>query len=383
MLLGVRIVIAPDSFKGSLAADRAAAAIAEGVTRALPDAELVLRPVADGGEGTVAATLRAGYEPRVVRVSGPDGRPVDAPIALHGTTAVVELATAAGLGLLARPAPLTATTHGVGELVRAALDAGARRIILGIGGSATTDGGAGMLQALGARLLDAAGTEVSPGGAGLAHLDRVDAGGLDVRLAGVELVVASDVDNPLTGPTGAAAVFGPQKGASPGDVEALDAALTRYATVLARDLGVDVSTVPGGGGAGGTAAGAVAVLGATVVSGAGLICDLVGLDDALAGAALAITGEGAIDEQTVHGKAPAEVAARARTAGVPCVAVAGAVRLDGNRLAAAGFVAAHALTEVEPDLDVCRAEPEPLLAELAARVVPRWADQAGSKEPRT
>jgi glycerate kinase len=381
MLLGVRIVIAPDSFKGTLAAAQAAEAIARGLARVLPAAEVVVRPVADGGEGTVAAALRAGYLPRGARVSGPDGRPVQATVAVDGGTAVVELASAAGIGL-APPAALTASTRGVGDLLLAALDAGARRLVLGLGGSATTDGGAGMLQALGVRLMDSSGADLPPGGGALAALDRIDATGVDPRLAEAELVVATDVSNPLTGPTGAAAVFGPQKGASPADVVALDAALVRYAAVLRRDLGVAVADVPGAGAAGGTAAGALA-LGARLVSGAGLVCDLVGLGESLAGADLVITGEGALDEQTLGGKAPAEVAARARAAGVPCLGLAGVVALSPAQLTAAGFTAAHALTEVEPDVTRCRAEPERLLAELAAGVVSRWAGQAGSKEPRT
>jgi glycerate kinase len=243
-----------------------------------------------------------------------------------------------------------------------------------------------MLQALGVRLLDADGAELPPGGGALARLDRVDTTGLDPRLAGVELVVASDVTNPLVGPEGAAAVFGPQKGATPEQVAELDAALARYAAVLGRDVGTDPSQVRGAGGAGGTAAGALAVLGATVVSGAGLVCDLVGLAEALDGAVLAVTGEGALDEQTLSGKAPGEVAARAGAAGVPCVAVAGVVRLPADRLAAAGFVAAHGLVEVEPDVQRCLAEPEPLLAELAARVVPPLLPSAAdqpSSSPRT
>jgi glycerate kinase len=274
----------------------------------------------------------------------------------------------------------------VGELVRAALEAGVDRIVLGIGGSATTDGGAGMLQALGVRLLDDAGAELPPGGGALARLDRVDAGGLDPRLADVEFVVASDVTNPLVGRDGAAAVFGPQKGATPEQVVELDAALARYAAVLGRDLGTDPSQVRGAGGAGGTAAGALAVLGASVVSGASLVCDLVGLDAALSDAVLAITGEGALDEQTLSGKAPSEVARRAAEAGVPCLAVAGVVRLPAERLAGAGLVAAHGLVEVEPDVRRCLAEPEPLLAELAARVLPAHlpaGDQPASSSPRT
>ena len=372
MLLVMRIVIAPDSFKGSLAADGAAVAIAEGIGRVLPAAELVLRPVADGGEGTVAAALRAGARPLTVQVGGPDGRPVDAVLALDGSTAVVELASAAGLGLLARPAPTTASTRGVGQLILAALDAGARRVVLGLGGSATTDGGAGMLQELGVRLLDAAGDDLAPGGAALAQLDRIDVSGLDPRVAGAELVVATDVDNPLVGPAGAAAVFGPQKGATPAQVELLDAALRRYAAVLARDLGADVAQLPGSGAAGGTAAGAVAVLGARLRSGGALVCDLVGLDDALTGASLAITGEGALDAQTLSGKAPFEVARRARAADVPCLALAGVVRLGPDELRDAGFAAAHALGEVEPDPARCLAEPERLLADLAAVVVPAF-----------
>ena len=368
MLLVVRIVVAPDSFKGTLSADGASAAIADGLARALPGAEAVLRPVADGGEGTVAAALRAGYRPWTARVTGPHGRPVDAVRAVLGTTAVLELATAAGLGLLDRPAPLTATTRGVGELVRHALDDGARQVVLGIGGSATTDGGAGMLQALGLRLLDADGRDVPPGGAGLLHLDRVDATGLDPRLGRVEFVVASDVDNPLTGPAGAARVFGPQKGASVDDVDLLDAALARWAAVLARDLAVDVAATPGAGGAGGTAAGALAV-GARIVSGAGLVCDLIGLDDALTGATLVITGEGSLDAQTLRGKAPVEVARRAAGAGLPCLAVAGRVALGPDELAAAGFAAAHALTEIEPDVGRCLAEPSTLLTRLTELVL--------------
>jgi glycerate 2-kinase len=385
MLLVVRtvLVIAPDSFKGTLPADRAAAAVAEGVARVRPDVECVQRPIADGGEGTVAAALRAGWRPLPVRVGGPDGRPVDAVVALDGERAVVELATAAGLHQVATPAPTTATTRGVGELIAAALDAGARRLVLGIGGSATTDGGAGMLQALGVRLLDDAGRELGPGGAELARLARVDPAGLDPRLADAELLVASDVDNPLVGPRGAAAVFGPQKGATPDDVALLDAALRRYADVLARDLGADVADLPGAGGAGGTAAGAVAVLGARVVSGAGMVCDLVGLDDALTGAALAVTGEGSLDLQTLSGKAPAEVARRARAAGVPCVGLAGAVALTAGELAASGLAGAHALSEVEPDLARCRAEAAAVLADLAAAVLPGYLPEPLSSSPRT
>ncbi|MGY1787074.1 glycerate kinase [Geodermatophilus sp. SYSU D00698] len=365
----MRIVVAPDSFKGTLTAAEAADAVARGLARVHPDAEVLARPVADGGEGTVAAAVRAGYRPVTTTVGGPDGRPVRATFAVDGTTAVVELAAAAGLGLLAEPAPTTATTRGVGELLLAALDAGARRVVLGLGGSATTDAGAGLLQALGVRLLDADGRDVPPGGAGLAHLARIDAGARDPRLHGLEVRVATDVDNPLTGPSGAAAVYGPQKAATPEQVAQLDAALSRFAAVVRRDLGIDLEGRPAMGAAGGTAAGVAAVLTCSVGSGAELVADLVGLDDALAGADLAVTGEGSLDAQSLRGKAPAVVAARARRAGVPCAGLAGRVALGPAELAAAGFAAAHALTEAEPDVARCLAEPAAVLEELAARVL--------------
>ena len=368
MLPVVRIVIAPDKFKGTLDADAVADAIAVGVRRVHPGAELLLRPVADGGDGTVAAAVRAGWLTRTVPVTGPDGAARTAVLALGVDTALVELATAAGLHL-APPAPLTASTRGVGELVRAALDTGVSRVVVGIGGSATTDAGAGMLAALGVRLLGADGAELPPGGAALAGLERLDVTGLDPRLARVEVVIATDVDNPLTGPDGAAAVFGPQKGATPEDVRVLDAALARFAAVVRRDLGVEVDAVPGAGGAGGTAAGALAVLGARITSGADLVCDLVGLSSALAGADLCLTGEGALDAQTLSGKAPAVVARRAAAAGVPCLGLAGVVRLGEQELAAAGFTGAHGLTDLEPDLAVCLAEPARLLADLAEQAL--------------
>ncbi|MGY1829225.1 glycerate kinase [Geodermatophilus sp. SYSU D01180] len=365
----MRIVVAPDSFKGTLTAEDAADAVARGLARVHPEAEVLARPVADGGEGTVAAALRAGYRPVTTTVGGPDGRPVRATFAVDGTTAVLELAAAAGLGLLAEPAPTTATTRGVGELLLAALDAGARRVVLGLGGSATTDAGAGLLQALGVRLLDAGGRDVPPGGAGLAHLARIDPGARDPRLHGLEVRVATDVDNPLTGPSGAAAVYGPQKGATPGQVAELDAALARFAAVVRRDLGVDLEGRPAMGAAGGTAAGVAAVVTCSVGSGAELVADLVGLDEALAGADLAVTGEGSLDAQSLRGKAPSVVAARARRAGVPCVGLAGRVALTGDELRGAGFAAAHALTQAEPDLARCLAEPAAVLEELAARVL--------------
>lgn len=387
------VVVAPDSFKGSLSAPDAAAAIAAGIIDAAgPDVEVRRRPVADGGEGTVEAVLAAGWTPVEVRVSGPIGEPVDARFALSplgpaaharaggdGTdsaqrpTAVVELATAAGLGLLpgGRPDPLHASTSGVGELVRAALDAGARRLVLGLGGSATTDGGTGMAAALGVRFLDAAGVPLPPGGAPLADLARVDVSGLDPRLRDAEVVVACDVDNPLTGPSGAAHVYGPQKGATPADVEVLDAALRRLAQVLRRDVGADVDAVPGAGAAGGVGAAALAFLGARLAPGIDLLLDLTGFDAALAGADLVVTGEGSLDSQSLSGKAPVGVARRANARGLPVVVLAGRVDLDAatrHRLGALGVTATYALLDLQPDPDLAQRDAGRLLRTLAAQV---------------
>ncbi len=288
------VVVAPDKFKGSLTATAAAEAIAAGLRQGRPGIDVVLAPVADGGDGTVDAAVAAGYERVPVTVTGPTGEPVAASLARSGDTAVVEMAEASGLRRLpgGRPAPLTATTYGTGELIRAALDLGVRRIVLGIGGSATTDGGTGMARALGARFLDAEGRELPPGGAALRDLDAIAVDGLDPRLRAVEVVVASDVDNPLVGERGAAAVYGPQKGAGPADVEQLDRGLARLAQVVARQLGVELATMPGAGAAGGTGGGAVAFLGAEIVSGIDLLLDLVRFPDALGTARTVITGEG-------------------------------------------------------------------------------------------
>ncbi len=294
------------------------------------------------------------------------GEPVVAAYALGADgTAVVEMAEASGLRRLppGRLAPLTATTYGTGELVRAALDAGARTIVLGVGGSATTDGGAGMLAALGARLLDERGRPVGPGGGALAALASADLSGLDARLARTRIVLASDVDNPLTGPRGAAAVYGPQKGASAADVAALDAALAHYARLL--DGGGQASA-PGAGAAGGLGYGALAGLGAAFRPGIDVMLDVLGFAEAAAGVDLVITGEGSLDEQTLHGKAPVGVARAA--AGTTVVAVCGRLALDEGALASAGIERAYALTELEPDPARCMAEAGPLLERLAESV---------------
>ncbi|WFB88809.1 MULTISPECIES: glycerate kinase [Streptomyces] len=368
------MLVAADKFKGSLTAVEVAERVAAGLRRVVPDVRLEALPVADGGDGTVAAAVAAGFERREVRVAGPLGAEVTAAYALREGTAVVEMAEASGLhrlpgGVLA---PLTASTRGSGELLRAALDAGARTIVFGVGGSATTDGGAGMLAALGARFLDADGRPVAPGGGGLARLASADLSGLDPRLADVELVLASDVDNPLTGPKGAPAVYGPQKGASPDDVRALDAALGHFAKVLEGTEGVGARAAgyaasPGAGAAGGIGFGAM-LLGARFRPGIEVMLDVLGFAPALERADLVITGEGSLDEQTLHGKAPAGVAAAARAAGKEVVAVCGRLALPAEALGRAGIRRAYPLTDVEPDVAKCIADAGPILERVAEAV---------------
>jgi glycerate 2-kinase len=348
-----------------------AAAVARGLTAGRPDVEVSCLPVADGGDGTLAAALAAGYEAVPVSATGPTGEPVQTAYARLGDVAVVEMADVSGLGRLpgGRFAPRTATSRGTGEVVAAALAAGARRVVLGIGGSATTDGGAGLLEALGAQLLDADGAPVGPGGAGLERLARVDVNGVAAVLRGAEVVVACDVDNPLTGPSGAAAVYGPQKGADRDDVAYLDGCLARLADAVAEATGRDLRDEPGAGAAGGVGFAALAVLGAQLRPGIDLMLDLLGFDRLVAGAELVVVGEGSLDEQSLRGKAPVGVARRARVAGVPAVvAVCGRRDLDDAALRAAGIDAAAALTDIEPDPGRCMAEAGPLLERLAQRI---------------
>ncbi|MFD7132160.1 glycerate kinase [Streptomyces sp. NPDC059894] len=366
------MLVAADKFKGSLTAVEVAERVTAGLRRVVPEAEVETLPVADGGDGTVDAAVAAGFERREVRVAGPLGHEVTAAFALRGDTAVVEMAEASGLQRLPAGvfAPLTASTYGSGELLLAALDAGARTIVFGVGGSATTDGGAGMLSALGARLLDEEGEPVAPGGGGLADLARVDLSGLDARLSCVDLVLASDVDNPLTGPKGAPAVYGPQKGASPDDVETLDAALARYAKVLEAAVGpkaAEYAAAPGAGAAGGIGYGAL-LLGARFRAGIEVMLDVLGFAPALERADLVITGEGSLDAQTLHGKAPAGVAAAARAAGKEVVAVCGRLALPPEALGRAGIRRAYPLTEAEPDVARCIAEAGPILERVAERI---------------
>ncbi|MGP3982248.1 glycerate kinase [Streptomyces sp. KR80] len=368
-----RVLIAADKFKGSLTAVQVAEHVSAGLSRVAPGVRVESLPVADGGDGTVDAAVAAGFERREVRVTGPLGTPLTAAYALRDATAVVEMAEASGLQHLPAGtfAPLTATTYGSGELLRAALDAGARSIVFGVGGSATTDGGAGMLAALGARFLDRDGEPVAPGGGPLRDLVTADLSGLDPRILGTEIILASDVDNPLTGPKGAPAVYGPQKGASEADVAILDAALAHYARVLEEAIGpnaAEYAQSPGAGAAGGIGYGALVGLGASFRPGIEVMLDVLGFAPALERADLVITGEGSLDEQTLHGKAPAGVASAARARGKRAVAVCGRRVLSDEALAAAGIARAYALTDLEPDPAVCIAHAGPLLERLAERL---------------
>jgi glycerate kinase len=376
----VKVVVAPNAFKGTLTASQAAAAIARGVREIFPDAEVVEVPVADGGDGTVEAIVsarRGTY--RTVRVEGPLGDPVEARYGLidDGRTAVVELATASGLALISdhRRDPRRASTFGFGQLLEAAQRDGMSTIIAGIGGSATNDGGAGMAQALGYRLLDGNGRDLPRGGAGLARLQRIESGSFDHAWRSVAVKVACDVTNPLTGPLGASAVYGPQKGADPAAVRELDAALARLAEVMDRDLGRPVAEIPGAGAAGGTGAGMVAFLDAHLLPGAPLVVDAAGLDAKLVGADLVITGEGRADEQTAYGKAPGEVAKRAQAAGIPVLLLAGSKGDGWEALLGLGVTSVVTLTEEGVNLEQAINAPERMLtraAVVACRTHP-WA----------
>ena len=381
------VVIASDKFKGSLTGAEVARAVATGLGRHIPELLTRVVPVADGGEGTLNAALEAGFRAREVEVSGPTGERVRGSIGLRGDTAVVELATASGLDLLpgGLKDPLGATSLGTGELIGAALDAGAREIVLGVGGSACTDGGAGMLQALGARFLDAAGHELPLGGGGLGRLAGVDLNGLDPRLAGCTVVLAADVDNPLTGPNGAAAVFGPQKGATAAQVEHLDAALGNFARVLGDELDADAvaaqAVAPGAGAAGGVGFAALAVLGATRRRGIDVVLELTGLADALDGADAVVTGEGSLDSQSLEGKTPIGVAELARAHGVPVFAVCGRTLLDAQTLRAAGFEKVVALQDLEPDANRSMKNAAALVQQAAESLAPLLLGVAGTGVP--
>ena len=368
----VRILVAPDSFKGSLSAALAAAAMARGVKAVFPAAEVREVPVADGGEGTVEALVRAtGGRTETRAVTGPLGERLAARFGVlgDGVTAVVETAAASGLTLLAadRRDPGRTTTRGTGELVRAALDAGLSRVVIGLGGSATNDGGTGLARALGVRFLDGKGRELPEGGAALADLARIDLAGLDPRLGRCEMVAACDVDNPLTGPGGASEVFGPQKGATPEMVGVLDAALMRFAEVAREATGRDVSRVPGAGAAGGLGAGLLLFTKAQLRPGVEIVLEAAGFARLLEGADLVFTGEGRSDRQTAMGKAPAGVAQAARRRGVPVVCLSGGLGEGAEDLLEMGVTALASIAPGPISLEECVGRAAELLERAVAR----------------
>ena len=369
----MRVILAPDKFKGSLSAPEVARYLADGLHSTHAGLDIELMPVADGGEGTIDAVVAAGFTRVSATVQGPTGEPVEADFAVRDNVAVIEMATASGLAVLpgGQLSPLAASTYGTGQLVSAAMDRGCTEIVLGVGGSASTDGGAGMLAALGATFKDASGRHLPPGGGALATVTNIDLGGLDRRMGAVTFTLASDVDNPLLGPDGAAAIFGPQKGATPAHVTHLENALERYFRIMANALGmaaVDAIDAPGAGAAGGTGYAALAVLNAKRRSGIEVVLGLTGLAERLHGADLVITGEGSLDEQSLFGKAPMGVAAAARAAGVPVAAVCGRTTLDAATLKGAGFIHTHALTDIEPNTSLCMKNAGSLLTEIGALI---------------
>jgi glycerate kinase len=372
----MRVIVAPDSFKGSLSAAEAARAMGRGVMQAWPAAEIVLLPLADGGEGTLEALVSATGGQRITRrVTGPLGEPIKAAFGLLGTeghTAIVEMAQAAGLGLVPpeQRDPRVTTTYGVGELIRPAWETGAREIIVGLGGSATNDGGAGAMQALGVRFLDAQGHDLAPGGVALARLARIDASGLIFPQDHVSVVAATDVRSPLIGLEGASMVFGPQKGADAATVQELDAALTHYAHILRRDLGRDVVMMPGAGAAGGLGASLAAFLNAEFRSGIDVVLDAVDFDRQAAGADWVLTGEGRLDHQTLSGKTISGLLSRCRILEIPVLAFGGSVEVSAvETLQQQGLVDAIPMVFGPVTLEMALTQPARVLEETVARAL--------------
>ena len=370
----MKIVIAPDGFKGNLSALQVAQAIDKGIKRVVPDALTTLKPMADGGEGTVQALVDAtGGKVMTTEVTDPLGGRVSAHWGLLSdkVTGVIEMASASGLPLVPpeKRNPLLTTTYGTGELVLAALESGCRKLIIGIGGSATNDGGAGMAQALGARLMDSTGAELPSGGAALANLKSIDITNLDSRLADCEVLIASDVSNPLCGAQGASAVYGPQKGATPEMVTQLDAALAHYADVIQRDLGIKVKDVSGAGAAGGLGAGLIVFLKAELIPGIDIVIQATNLVEHLKDADLVFTGEGRLDSQTAHGKVPTGVAKRAKEFGLPVIAIAGEILDDYHIVYEHGIDAVLSIAPGPISLSQSMAEAEKLTIDTAERAI--------------
>lgn len=369
----MRIIIAPDSYKGSASALQVAQAMERGVLKVFPAAEIVKVPIADGGEGTVEALVTAtGGRMLEQEVTGPLGTPVQARWGIlgDGETAVIEMAAASGLPLVPRTQrdPRITTTFGTGELIKAALDQGLRRMIIGIGGSATNDGGAGMACALGARFLDADGESLCPGGGALARLQHIDLQALDARLQEADIQVACDVDNPLCGPRGASAVYGPQKGATPEMVDELDAALGTYAQVACAVTGNAVAEAAGAGAAGGLGAGLLFFTPARLRPGVEIILEASRFDELVQVADLVITGEGRTDFQTAFGKAPVGVARRAKACGVPVVCLSGGLGDGAEDVLDQGIDGLMSVVPEPMELEECMENGEALIEEAAARL---------------
>ena len=370
----MRILIAPQAFKGSISALEAANAMREGVLSAVPDAEVVAVPVADGGDGTLE-TLIEGSNGRIheIEVTGPLGerRIAEWGAMGDGATAVLEMARTSGLALVSEEQrnPLVATTYGLGEAMRHAMQSGYRRFIVGIGGSATNDAGAGMAQALGVRLLDKSGNDLIFGGAALAKLHKIDMSSLDEVVNECEFLVACDVNNPLTGPTGASAIYGRQKGATPKMIEQLDAALSHFAEVVERDIGVQVSDVAGAGAAGGLGGGLIAFVGGQLRAGVDIVLDTVGLDDHLKDCDLVITGEGSMDHSTIYNKAPVGVASRAKKLGIPVIGISGSLGAGFQDVHEHGIDALAAITPGPMTLEEASARAGELIANTTEQVM--------------
>ncbi len=373
----MKIVIAPDSFKGCLNALDAALAMQRGVLRVYPDSVIDMIPMADGGEGTVEAMLCAVTGEKItVNVTDPLGRSIDATYGLidEGETAIIEMAAASGLTLLGNQErnPLVTSTQGTGFLISNALDRGVKKILLGIGGSATNDGGAGLAVALGVKMLDARGNELPQGGAALANLVSIDMSGLDPRLAKVKIEVACDVQNPLCGPEGASAVYGPQKGASLKDIKVLDTALQRFGEILSRVSGTNLLELVGGGAAGGLGAGVVGFLGAKLRPGSQMVLEVSNADQKIMHADLVLTGEGRTDFQTAFGKVPVGVSALAQKYSVPVLAISGSVEGSPNFLANAGVASCFSVAEGPATLEEAFMKADQQLERAVWRVLTVW-----------
>jgi glycerate kinase len=368
------VVLAPDKFKGSLTATEVVGALAAGIRRRRRDITIIERPVADGGEGTLDAFVAAGFTVITATAAGPwDTRRSASRFAVRNQAAVVELATAVG-GRPRRDNPLNANTFGFGQLVTQAMDLGCTEIILALGGSVSTDGGAGMLRALGAVLHSDRGRPLPVGINAIGDAAYLDLTGMDPRLSRTTFTLAADVTNPLLGPNGAAMVFGPQKGATHAQVVILENRLRRWSELVNAATGTDMTPTPGAGSAGGTGFGAMALLGASFRRGIDVVRDTIHLDEAIAGATLVVTGEGCLDTQSLNGKAPLGVADSARAQGVPIVAVAGTVRLDRRQTDHAGFSATYALTDVEPDSATAMSRAADLVTVIGDRIAERHLD---------